>query len=70
MLRYENVRPPLIPPLMRTLAVSLVGIAAVVVSLAIVRHRHDLVIPPADDVPEPAPPAVDFDLDKIRSAGW
>ena len=54
----------------RALGVSLVAIAAIVASLAVVRHRHDE-DRRADTQPSPerVPAAIDLDLDGIRAAG-
>jgi hypothetical protein len=54
----------------RTLGVSLVAIAAIVASLAIVRQRSEET-QPEPPAPNPrTPAAVDLNLDAIRSAGF
>jgi hypothetical protein len=53
----------------RALIVSLVAIAAVVVSLAVVRHRGEQRLPEAELGLDEPPAAVDLNLDAIRAAG-
>jgi len=62
--------PPGKEELIRTLGVSLVAIAAIVASLAVVRQRQeDAVRREPEPQPARSPAAVKLDLDQIRSAG-
>ena len=53
--------------LIRTLGVSLVAVAAIVASLAVVRQRQDEPVRVRERRSEPSPAAVD--LDQLRNAG-
>jgi hypothetical protein len=65
--RFPSLLPGRWP--IRTLGVSLVAIAAIVVSLTVARQRSEQRQPePKLGLDEP-PAAVDFDLDDIRAAG-
>jgi len=60
---------PAVEVAIRTLGVSLVAIAAVAVSLTLVRYRSEQREPGALPSPDLQPAAVDLNLEAIRTAG-
>ncbi len=49
---------------------SLVVVAVILASLAVVRYRHDVRAAEPQPAPEPAPAAAELDLNGIRTAGF
>ncbi len=69
--RKHPSSPPRVPEdLIRALSVSLVAVAAIVASLAMVRYRLDDRRAETQPAPEGAHAAAELDLDGIRSAGF